>query len=43
MVNLLKLIRKEKPKPEKPEAKRPEQKPEPNFTPEPLDPTNHPD
>jgi hypothetical protein len=43
MVKLLRLIRKEKPKPEKPEAKRPEPKPEPNFTPEPLDPANHPD
>jgi hypothetical protein len=34
MVDLLKLIRKEKPKPKRPE---------PNFTPAPLDPTNHPD
>ncbi len=34
MSYLLKLLRKAKPK-------RPE--PEPNFTPEPLDPANHPD
>jgi hypothetical protein len=34
----MKIFRKPRPKP----VKKPEP-PEPNFTPEPLDPTNHPD
>lgn len=38
MIDLLKLIRREKRKPAKKQ-----ERPEPNFTPEPLDPTNHPD